>query len=239
MLRSGRCCMTPPNKDILEGKGNVALNVSATGNRVSAMKEGLNGTARMALRDGAIKGVDIPGTVRRVRAELGGKDAEGVASKAQKTDFSELTASFAIKNGVAHNDDLSLKSPLLRATGAGDINIGEDSLDYVVNVILVGTMAGQGGKALGELKGLTIPVRLSGPYTALKYKVEFSQMFSGKEQIEAGKELLKKSGKEQLESLGKGLLGGKESAAQGEKKPPASSRKPEDEIKDKLKGLLR
>ncbi len=227
------------NKDILEGKGNVALNVTATGNRVSAMKKGLNGTARMALRDGAIKGVDIPGTVRRVRAELGGKDAEGVASKAQKTDFSELTASFAIKNGVAHNDDLSLKSPLLRATGAGDINIGEDSLDYVVNVILVGTMAGQGGKALGELKGLTIPVRLSGPYTALKYKVEFSQMFSGKEQIEAGKELLKKTGKEQLETLGKGLLGGKENAPQGEKKPPASSRKPEDEIKDKLKGLLR
>ena len=102
-------------------------------------------------------------------------------------------------------------------------------------------MAGQGGKALGELKGLTIPVRLSGPYTALKYKVEFSQMFSGKEQIEAGKELLKKSGEEQLKELGKGLLGGKEKPPQGEKrgKPPASSRKPEDEIKDKLKGLLR
>ena len=129
---------------------------------------------------------------------MGGKEAEGVASSTQKTDFTEMTASFAIKNGVVHNDDLSLKSPFLRATGAGDINIGEDSLDYVVNVILVATMAGEGGKALGELKGLAIPVRLSGPYAALKYKVEFSRMFSGKEQIEAGKELLKKSGKEQL-----------------------------------------
>jgi AsmA protein len=192
----------------------------------------------MALRDGAIKGIDIPGTVRRVRAELGGKDAEGVASKTQKTDFTEMTASFAIKNGVAHNDDLSLKSPLLRATGAGDINIGEDSLDYVVNVILVGTLAGQGGKALGELKGLTIPVRLSGPYTALKYKVEFSQMFSGKEQIEAGKELLKKSGEEKLRELGKGFLGGKESPAPSEKPGKAPAKRPEDEMKDRLKGFL-
>ncbi len=102
-------------------------------------------------------------------------------------------------------------------------------------------MAGEGGKALGELKGLAIPVRLSGPYAALKYKVEFSRMFSGKEQIEAGKELLKKSGKEQLESLGRGLLGGKEQPSQGDGrgKPPASTKKPEDEIKDKVKGLLR
>jgi AsmA protein len=108
----------------------------------------------------------------------------------------------------------------------------------VVKVILVGTMAGQGGKALGELKGLTIPVRLSGPYTALKYKVEFSQMFSGKEQIEAGKELLKKSGEEKLRELGKGFLGGKESAAPSEKPGKAPAKKPEDEMKDRLKGLL-
>ncbi len=115
------------NKNILDGKGNVSLNVSTTGNQVSSLNRALNGTARMALRDGAVKGVDLPGTVRRVKARLGGKDAERVASSMQKTDFTEMTASFAIKNGVAHNDDLSLKSPFLRATGAGDINIGEDS----------------------------------------------------------------------------------------------------------------
>jgi AsmA protein len=40
-------------------------------------------------------------------------------------------------------------------------------------------MSGQGGKELGELKGLSVPVRVSGPFDALKYKVEFSQMIGG------------------------------------------------------------
>ena len=75
-----------------------------------------------------------------------------------------------------------MKSPFLRVTGAGDVNIGADSLDYVVKTAIVGTMAGQGGKELGELKGFTVPVRVSGPYTAMKYKVELSQMFADKEQ---------------------------------------------------------
>ncbi len=229
------------NKDMLEGKGNVFLDVSTTGNLVSSMKRALNGTARMALRDGAVKGIDLAATVRQVKAKFGRQDAEGAGSKTEKTDFTEMNASFLIKNGVAHNDDLSLKSPLLRATGAGDIHIGEDSLDYVVNVAFVGTMAGQGGKELSDLKGFAIPVRLSGPYAALKYKVEFSQMFSSKEQIEAGKEILRESAKGKLGELGGSLLGGKEQPPKGGEKgqSPAPTRKPEDEIKDRLKGLLR
>ena len=66
---------------------------------------------------------------------LGGSQsaAQGQSAddKTQKTDFSELSASFTIKNGVAHNEDLDAKSPLLRLGGAGDINIAASSLDYL------------------------------------------------------------------------------------------------------------
>ena len=158
-------------KDLLEGKGNVALDVTTQGNLVSAMKKALNGKAQLALKDGAVKGIDLAGAVRSAKSMFGGKDAEGTASRSEQTDFSELTASFDIKDGIAHNDDLSLKSPFLRVTGAGDVNIGADSLDYVVKTAVVGSMAGQGGKELAELKGLTVPVRVSGPFTAIKYKV--------------------------------------------------------------------
>ncbi len=67
------------------------------------------------------------------------------ADKSQKTDFSEMTGTFTIRNGVAHNSDLSVKSPLLRVGGEGDINIGEDSLNYLVKASVVGTTKGQGG----------------------------------------------------------------------------------------------
>lgn len=229
--------------DILEGRGNVTLDVTASGNLVSAMKKALNGTAKLELRDGAVNGIDLAQAVRSVKAKFGAKDAEGAGSKTQKTDFSELTASFTIKNGVAHNEDLSLKSPFLRVAGAGDINIGEDSMNYVVKASIVGTIAGQGGSELAELKGLTVPVRVSGPYDALRYRVELSQMLGDKEQLEAAKQAARSAAREALKSKVQDLLGGpnKDQPAAGgdQSQPAAPSTKPEDRIKEKLKGLLR
>jgi AsmA protein len=225
------------NQDILDGKGNVALNVTTAGNLVSAMKRALDGKARVELRDGALKGIDIPGAIRGMKAKFGGKDAEGTGGAREKTEFSEFSATFDIKNGVAHNDDLSLKSPLIRVGGTGDVNIGADSVDYVVKASIVGSLAGQGGKEAGELKGLMVPVRIAGPYDQLKYKVEFSQMLGGKEQVEAVKESAKEAAKAKLQDL----LGGKKEAAPGgdQAQQAAPSKRPEDELKDKLKGLFK
>jgi AsmA protein len=228
-------------KDVLEGRGNVALDVTTQGNLVSAMKKALNGKAQLALKDGAVKGIDLAGAVRTVKAKFGGKDAEGTAARGEKTDFSELTASFDIKDGIAHNDDLNLKSPFIRVGGAGDVNIPASSLDYVVKVALVGSMAGQGGKELTELKGFTVPVRLSGPFTALKYKVELSQMFAGKEAQEAVKATVKETATKELEKLlgGKPKPSGEQPAGGDQAQQAAPSKKPEEQIKEKLKGLLR
>ncbi|MGH8750408.1 MAG: AsmA-like C-terminal region-containing protein, partial [Burkholderiales bacterium] len=95
------------------------------------------------------------------------------ADKSQQTDFSELKASFVIKNGVAHNDDLSMKSPLLRLSGNGDINVGEDSLNYLAKASIVASAKGQGGTDLSSLKGVTIPVRVSGPFKSPSYNLDF------------------------------------------------------------------
>jgi AsmA protein len=228
------------NNDMLEGKGNVALNVTTAGNLVSAMKKAINGVVRVELRDGAVKGIDIPGAIRGMKAKFGGKDAEGTGTQREKTEFSEFSATFDIKNGVAHNEDLSLKSPLIRVGGVGDVNIAEDSVNYVVKASVVGSLAGQGGKEVGELKGFTVPVRVAGPYDQLKYKVEFSQMLGGmsKEQVESVKETAKEAVKSQL----KDLLGGKQESTppggdQGQQAAPA--KRPEDELKQKLKGLFK
>jgi AsmA protein len=238
-------------KDILEGRGNVALDVTTQGNLVSAMKKALNGSARLELRDGAIKGIDLAGAVRGVKSKFGGKDTEQAASSSEKTDFSELSASFIIKNGVAHNEDLLAKSPFLRISGAGDVNIGEESLNYVIQAGVVASMAGQGGKELNDLKGLTLPVRVAGTFDNLKYKLEISQMLSGvgKEQLDAAKKAAKEALKGQLEDIKKQFLGGQEKPAP-EQAPPAApggdqaqqaapAKRPEEKLKEKLKGLLR
>ncbi len=199
----------------MEGRGNVALNVTTQGNTVTALKKALNGSAAVKLTDGAVKGIDIAGSIRNAKAKLGTLKGEQTqqSNKTEKTDFSELAASFNIQNGVAHNTDLSMKSPLLRVGGEGDINIGEDSLNYLVKASVVGTIKGQGGQDIGDLRGVTVPVRVSGPLTAPSYKLDFTAMAT-----EAVKQKAEEAVRGQLE---KQLGGG--AAKEGTKEAPKSN----------------
>ncbi len=207
------------NKDILEGRGNVALDVTTTGQTPTALKKALNGTASVALKDGALKGVDVAGLLRQARAILGSKNAiEQQAKGGQKTDFTELTGSFVIKNGVAHNEDLQAKSPLVRLAGAGDIDIGEGTMDYTAKASLVATSTGQGGKDAADVRGITAPVKITGPFDNLKYSVDVAALAT-----DAAKDALAR----ELERR----LGGGQAGKAGEKPSGSSTR-------DVLRGLF-
>ena len=192
-------------QDLLEGRGNVALDLTTTGNMVSVMKKTLNGTAKLELKDGAIKGINLAQSLRNAKALFNGgkRETEQSAVAGEKTDFSELTASFDIKNGIAHNGDFLAKSPFLRLTGEGDVNVPESTLNYLAKAAAVASDAGQGGKEMADLRGLIIPVRASGPFTALKYKLEFGSVVSdsAKQKLEEKKEEIKDKLKEKLRKL--------------------------------------
>jgi AsmA protein len=117
-----------------------------------------------------------------------------------------MKASFKVKDGVAHNDDLLMKSPLLRLSGNGDINIGDDSINYLAKATLAKTLEGQGGKE--SVGGITVPVRLSGPFADLKYTLDFGAMISdaAKQKIEAKKEEVKTRLRDELKGGLKGLF---------------------------------
>ncbi|MDP1952152.1 MAG: AsmA family protein, partial [Betaproteobacteria bacterium] len=98
---------------------------------------------------------------------------------------------------------------LVRLGGEGDINIGTDSMDYLAKATLVATAAGQGGKDASELKGITVPVRISGPFTSLSYKLDFNAMISGaaQQKIDEKKEEIKTKAQDKLKDQLKGLFG--------------------------------
>ncbi|MDZ7919420.1 AsmA family protein [Rhodoferax sp.] len=200
-------------KDLLEGKGNVTLDISTRGDTVTAMKKALGGTASLALKDGAIKGINLAQSLRDVKAKLGQADSTQAANASQKTDFSELTGSFKIANGVARNDDLAMKSPFIRLGGAGDVDVGAGQMNYLARATVVASGEGQGGKDASQLKGLTVPVRVSGPFDALSYKIEWGAMLEDatKAKVEEKKQEIKAKAeeavKDKAKDLFKGLLG--------------------------------
>jgi AsmA protein len=197
------------DKDLVEGRGDVTLDIATRGDTVTAMKKSLSGTTRVVLRDGAIKGINIAQSLRNVKARLGSGDVSQAANAADRTDFSELSASFRITSGVAHNDDLAAKSPFLRLGGSGDIDMGNSRLDYVIKASVVASATGQGGKELDSLKGLTIPVRISGPFEKPAFKLELANLVSdaAKAKVEEKQQEAKQKVEDKLKGQLKGLFG--------------------------------
>jgi AsmA protein len=181
--------------DTLEAKGTINVDLTTRGATVDALKKALSGTAAVNLADGAIKGIDIAGTIRVAQTKLREVRGEQVqpTNKSAKTDFSEMKATFNVKNGVAHNDDLTMKSPLLRVAGAGDIDIGRDRMNYLMKATVVTTSKGQGGKDAAELGGLTVPVKLTGALDSPHYSIDFSGMATHFAKKQLKDELLKRT----------------------------------------------
>jgi AsmA protein len=220
-------------KDVLEGKGNVTLDVNTAGKSVNGMKKALAGNARVALKDGAIKGINLAEVFRKAKSALGSQESRAQAAQTQQTDFSEMTASFVIKNGVAHNEDLDVKSPLFRVSGAGNIDIGNSTIDYTTKATVVASTKGQGGEDLGQLSGVTVPVRLVGPFDALSYKVDYAAAATNLAKTKAGERV--KGALE--ERLGIKKPSTDQPSGQGSSVPQQQPDRKQETI-DKLKGLL-
>lgn len=214
-------------KDWMDGTGRVTMDIESTGRSVNALKAKLQGQMAMQLRDGAIKGINLAKSLRQAKAAIGlQQDAVQKASETEKTDFSEMSASFQIADGVARNKDLDVKSPFLRLGGEGTIDIGQGRIDYLARATVTGTAKGQDGADLAALKGLQVPVRLSGPFAALDWKVEWSSVVAG-----AMTQGLKNEVRNRLEEK-LGLKPADPAAS-------APATKPKDALKGVLKGLFK
>ena len=216
--------------DTLEGRGSLNLDVTTRGTSTAAWHAGLNGRGDLLLVDGAIRGFNLAGTLREARGMLqqlrGEKTYRG--STSERTDFSELKGSFTIRDGILQNRDLALKAPLLRATGAGSIDLVHGTLDYTTRATLAATSKGQGGKEASELRGFTVPVRFTGPLSAPQYTIDFAGMA-----MDAARAEVESRMREALEKK----LGGTRDAASA---PPAGQPgKPADVLRDGVREGLR
>ncbi len=216
--------------DRLEGTGRVTADLQSDGKTTAEMRSRLKGTAALQLRDGAIKGVNLAKSLRQAKAALGKQDEVQKAQQTEKTDFSELHATFQVADGIARNSDLDVKSPFLRLGGAGSIDVGKGRIDYVARATVTETSKGQGGAELAALKGVTVPVKLSGPLEAMDWNIQWSAVAADAAQAKLEEKLRDKLG----DKFG---LKPASPAASAPSAPETSSSK--DKLKDRLKGLLR
>ncbi len=169
---------------LIEGTGKLQLQLASAGRTVDALKRAVDGKASLALVDGAVRGIDLGEKIRQARELIGRGQSEQAASDAtKKTDFSSMSISFDIRDGVASSKDLDLRSPLLRVGGEGRIDIGAGTIDYTARPSLVATSTGQGGRDRDELHGVTIPVRVTGALASPGWQIDWAA--AAREMIES------------------------------------------------------
>ncbi|SDB36495.1 AsmA protein [Desulfonatronum thiosulfatophilum] len=201
--------------NILSGTAEVAAELQGAGLSEHAVMHGLRGNLSLDFVDGALWGVNLPHEVRKVHAAFRGRTI-GETDLVQKTDFTSLSGSFQIGDAKAVTQDLAMASPLLRMNGEGVLELPTKSVDMVVDVGVVGTLEGQHGREWEELKGLTIPLRISGPLSdpnfalnvddALRQRAaEEAEKLKGKAKQELERTLRRQLGDDAEEGLG-GLL---------------------------------
>lgn len=169
--------------DLLEGKGDLEVQVQGSGLSEQALLSRMQGKISLAVHDGALHGINLAEMIREARATLTGKGADQV-KEVRKTDFSALTASFRIADGVAQSDDIQLFAPALRVKGQGQTALVPETLDFLFLTSVVESSKGQGGKTVDELKDITIPVRISGHWQAPSYRLDVKALLSNNKVLE-------------------------------------------------------
>ncbi len=194
--------------DTLAGALSADVEVTTRGESVRQLRANSDGQMKLAVLDGALKGVNIRHSIEAAKAKLRGEPAP--PRQDLKTDFSSLRLSGQISRGIFSSKDLDLQAPLLRARGSGSANLVDNTINYLINTKLVGTTEGQQGKATDDLAGLEIPVSIKGPFAAPKIDVLLDEMLKARADAEKARlrneiEAQKRAVEEALEAEKKAL----------------------------------
>jgi AsmA protein len=143
----------------ISGRADVDLDVSATGASPQELVARLRGKAHLRIRQGALAQLDIAALLDHLKMEVadGWTSAEG-----GQTPFSRLEASFAIADGIAETQDLTLDGPVAELAGTGSIDLVHRRLDLKVWPRL---LSGRGRQPARELP---VAVAVAGDWSAPK-----------------------------------------------------------------------
>lgn len=158
----------------LLGTGTLQLKIQTDLSNSASIRNQLNGDLSMNVADGAFIGIDVADTISQAKSLLGkSEDSTEQLDNDAQTEFALLGMTGLIRNGILSSDDFDMSSTLLRASGKGQINLVNETIDYVVKPVLSENVRGEGKSTLGKLSGIPIPIKISGSLYDPKISIDF------------------------------------------------------------------
>ncbi len=129
----------------------------------------------------------------------------------------------------------------MRLSGSGTIDMLGGGLDYSLRARIIETPAFADGEELDSLKGLTLPIRITGTQAEPKIMVDVGELAKGAAEQKLRDRLIRKLGLEEpaAEAPVAPVAEGEQPAAVAEQPPQDAKDVAKDAAKDELKKQLR
>lgn len=189
----------------LSGLGNISVKVIAAGNDFETLKRSMNGNASFNIKNGVIYKINVlKDTIRdfvkyRNIYEMFQGDPELTMDKSNDTEFTSLTGTLKLVNGVGNNNNLLMNTKEFTLSGKGVLDFIRNRLIHKGQLVFAKDLklAGLKENENRSLRGLSIPYEINCPFNEISgpcMKRNVQKIFQDLAKRKLKKKLLKKLG---------------------------------------------
>ena len=171
----------------LTGKMSLAGDFSGADIDANAFRHTWQGTAHVEMADTRMEGMNFQQMIQQA-VERNGGDVKAAENFDNVTRLDHLSTDLTLDNGVVTLDDMQGESPMLALSGAGTLNLAEQTCDTQFDIRVVGGWNGE-SKLIDFLKETPVPLRVYGNWQQLNYSLQVDQLLRKHLQDEAKRRL--------------------------------------------------
>ncbi|WP_066014412.1 AsmA family protein [Endozoicomonas atrinae] len=167
-----------PDLASLQGDVNAGMKVHTQGQYASVLTRNLNGNIEFKIDKGVFTDANFDKMVCEGVAKVRKKELRAT-DWGSSTEFTDLSGTFVIKNGVASNDNLIAALAYMNLKGDGYVNLVDRQLDYHMGLNIRGEEAPDSDPACQinkEYVNVTWPVRCHGDLGDLKCGIDVKRL---------------------------------------------------------------
>ncbi len=143
------------------GIGATNFKIRGAGLSMDSIMKSLSGGGEFGVRDGQVRGIDMASTLSGFSQGLSLQSAVGGLGADKVTSFRDIVGKFSMQNGVMNIDNFNFNALGVAAIGGGQIDLGNQNIDFRFKPRLTTSDANSFAKA-------GIPLRISGGFDNIK-----------------------------------------------------------------------
>ncbi|TGB67304.1 outer membrane assembly protein AsmA [Escherichia sp. E4930] len=171
----------------LTGKMSLAGDFSGADIDANAFRHTWQGQAHVEMADTRMEGMNFQQMIQQA-VERNGGDVKAAESFDNVTRLDSFTTDLTLKDGVVTLNDMQGQSPVLALSGAGTLNLADQTCDTQFDIRVIGGWNGE-SKLIDFLKETPVPLRVYGNWQQLNYSLQVDQLLRKHLQDEAKRRL--------------------------------------------------